>query len=483
MDAHRLENRVTGVRKAKSLQMDPEPLRKAADRLKSQVDAGRLPGVMTCAVKEGHVIHFEAHGFADLAGGVALSSQTLFRLYSQTKPILVVGFLILFERGAVSLDDPVEKYLPEFKGASVGPKRKPLLRPMLVRDLLAHTSGIGFGPGFGYEAENDYESTYLPLVAKVDAGEILSLAEWCEELAKIPLRFQPGKDWGYGYSSDVLGRLIEVLTKKRLDDFLKEEVLEPLGMVNTFFAVPAESSSKLAALYKREPWHGKATTVRFVTSDVGGSGIVEDLSRNVLARPEKDKSSVLATSTSVFLQGGPASKVIQGGGCICSVAGGLVSNLGDCSRFFQMVVNDGELDGVRLLQAESVQLLARDWLNDFTTEKRRRPLWVWNTPGIGFSPLGQIGVEFEGASRRTVGSQLHTVHWGGAGGSGYMLNWPHRLVVLTYSGVVFDTDTQKTMWRAAFGSLRRGGAKPVVPVPPVEEKDNATPAKKRRVSR
>ena len=92
---------------------------------------------------------FQAHGFADLAGGVALSSQTLFRLYSQTKPILVVGFLILFERGAVSLDDPVEKYLPEFKGASVGPKRKPLLRPMLVRDLLAHTSGIGFGPGFG----------------------------------------------------------------------------------------------------------------------------------------------------------------------------------------------------------------------------------------------------------------------------------------------------------------------------------------------
>lgn len=462
--------------------MDPQPLRAAAGRLKSQVDSGRLPGAMTCAVKEGHVIHFEAHGFSDLAGQVAMNSQTLFRLYSQTKPVLVVGFLILFERGEVLLDDPVENYLPEFKDAAVGPQRKPLSRPILVRDLLAHTSGIGFGPGFGYEAENDYESTYVGLVKKVDAGEIQSLAEWCEELAKIPLRFQPGKDWGYGYSSDVLGRLIEVLTKKRLDDFLKEEVLEPLGMANTFFAVPEEQAAKLAALYKREPWHGKAKTVRFVTSDVGGSGIMEDLSRNVLARPEVDKSSVHAMPTSVFLHGGPASKVIQGGGCICSVAGGLVSSFADCSRFFQMIVNNGELDGVRLLKAATVQLLGRDWLNEFTTEKRRRPLWVWNTPGIGFSPLGQIGVKFKGANRRTVGSQLHTVHWGGAGGSGYMLNWPHRLVVLTYSGVVFDTDTQKTMWRAAFGSLRRSGAKPVASVFQEESKDT-TPAKKRRVSR
>ena len=91
----------------------------------------------------------QAHGFADVAGQVAMSPQTLFRLYSQTKPILVIGFLILFERGAVLLDDPVGKYLPEFKNAAVGPQRKPLLRPMLVRDLLAHTSGIGFGPGFG----------------------------------------------------------------------------------------------------------------------------------------------------------------------------------------------------------------------------------------------------------------------------------------------------------------------------------------------
>eukprot|EP00439_Symbiodinium_sp_Y106_P086989 s121_g37.t2 len=472
-----MEDLQVGVRKAKSLQMDPQPLRAAALRLKSQVDSGRLPGVMACAVKEGTVIHFEAHGFSDLAGQVAMNSQTLFRLYSQTKPVLVIGFLILFERGEVLLDDPVEKYLPEFKDAAVGPQRKPLLRPILVRDLLAHTSGIGFGPGFGYEAENDYESTYVELVRK----------EWCEELAKIPLRFQPGKDWGYGYSSDVLGRLIEVLTKKRLDDFLREELLEPLGMASTFFAVPEEQAAKLAALYKREPWHGKAKTVRFVTSDVGGSGIMEDLSRNVLARPEVDKSSVHPMPTSVFLRGGPASKdgiserssdsacphgeVIQGGGCICSVAGGLVSNLADCSRFFQMIVNNGELDGVRLLKAATVQLLGRDWLNEFTTEKRRRPLWVWNTPGIGFSPLGQIGVKFKGANRRTVGSQLHTVHWGGAGGSGYMLNWPHRLVVLTYSGVVFDTDTQKKMWRAAFGSLRKGGARPVASAPQEESKD------------
>merc|ERR1719343_1408054 len=139
------------------------------------------------------------------------------------------------------------------------------------------------------------------------------------------------------------------------------------------------------------------------------------------------------------------------------------------------MVNNGIVDGIRLLKAETVQLLARDWLNDFTSEKRRQPLWVWGTPGIGFSPLGQIGVEHKDAThRRIVGSQLHTVHWGGAGGSGYMLNWPHGVVVLTYTGCTFDTATQKVMWRATFGALRRGKAKPLQQSGANAEKSRAT---------
>jgi len=250
-----------------------------------------------------------------------------------------------------------------------------------------------------------------------------------------------------------------------LDEFIDSEVLKPLGMTDTFFAVPVEKRARLAALYKREPWDGSGNNVKYVTLDAGGSGIAENTQRKVYGQ-NIDGSGPAAPSSSVFLQSGLSSKVIQGGGCVCSIAGGLVSCLKDYARFSQMLVNSGQVDGIRVLQAESVQLLCRDWLNDCTKQKRKKPLWVWGTPGIGFSPLGQMGVETPAgveANRRIVGSQLDTVHWGGAGGSGYMLNWPHQVVVLTYTGCAFDTATQKTMWRAAFGAIRRGGAKPVSP--------------------
>lgn len=469
--------------KARALGLDLDPLDAASLRLRAQVDMGRLPGFMSCVIKEGELVHFKAYGHADMSTAAPLSPDTLFRLYSQTKPIVVIAFLLLFERGLVKLEDPLYKYIPAFKQSVVGVKRQSLTRPILLRDLLAHTSGVGFGPGFGYEAENDYESSYVDLCQRVDNQEIQSLAKWCEEVAKIPLRFQPGKDWGYGYSSDILGRVIEVTSGQALDSFLQKEVLQKLGMTNTFFEVPNDRATDLACLYKREPWHGCSKSVRFITTDVGGSGVIEDLPKRVHHRPITDKSSLLALSSSVFLQGGPASKVLQGGGCVCSIAGGLVSSMRDYARFGQMLVNNGEVDGIQLLKPETVQMIRRDWLNDFSPEKRRQPLWVWNTPGIGFSPLGQIGVEHAGAKRNAVGSQLDTVHWGGAGGSGYMLNWPHRVVVLTYTGCVLDTATQKTMWRAAFGSLRRGRAKPAVERDADGSRGKLQAAKRRRLSR
>lgn len=380
-----------------------------------------------------------------------MSSDTLIRLYSQTKPILVTGFLQLMERGLVGLEDPIARYIPAFSSPVVGDKRKPASRQVTVRDLLAHTSGIGFGPGFGYDPENDYEQVYHDLVKRVDRGEVASLADWCNELAKLPLRFQPGTDWGYGYSSDVLGRIVEVVAGRPLDEYLQANVIIPLGMHDTFFEVPLEKASRLSALYKREPWDGSGSHPQLLVVDPAGS------TSSTSAPPRRQSSKVAGSTSSVFLAGS-ASKVIQGGGCVCSVAGGLVSTLRDYAQFGMMLLNRGELNGTRFLEESSVRLLERDWLNDLSLEKRRQPLWVWGTPGVGFSPLGQIGVEHRKAtSRRDVGAKLHTVHWGGAGGSGYMLNWPHRLMVLTYTGCVLDTDTQKTMWRAAFGALSRGG--------------------------
>uniref|UniRef100_A0A7S1AUZ2 Beta-lactamase-related domain-containing protein n=1 Tax=Noctiluca scintillans TaxID=2966 RepID=A0A7S1AUZ2_NOCSC len=471
-----------------ALGVDLAPIKNAVQRLKLQVDDRRLPGFLTCVIKQGQLVHFDAYGKADVCAGESMRSDTMFRLYSQTKPLTVVGFMRLLERGVVHLEDNVSKYIPNFGMVTVGDKRRsrPLSRAVTLRDLLAHTSGVGFGPGFGYAPEGDYEKTYVDLVRRVDSGEISSLAHWCDELAKLPLRFQPGKDWGYGYSSDILGRVVEVASGKPLDVFIHSEVTEPLGMKDTAFSVPTHKAHQLATLYAREPWDGRGKTVRFVTVDPGSSGLTADSKKRVLSGPS-DGNGLPSPSSSVFLSSS-ASKVIQGGGCVCSVAGGLVSTMGDYSKFCQMLLNRGEFEGVRLLRPETVDLLARDWLNDFSPEKRRHPLWVWGTPGIGFSPLGQIGVEHPKAtSRRVVGSQLHTVHWGGAGGSGYMLNWPHQVVVLTYTGCTYDTATQKLMWRATFGALRRGGAKPSRPLVPlysdVSSDCPTTPsAKRRRVS-
>eukprot|EP00971_Amphidinium_carterae_P172747 3424777-Amphidinium_carterae.1 len=336
------------------------PLQRAAKKLRQQVERRQLPGYLAIVIKDGKLVFSAQHGLADLCGGAKLTCNTLVRLYSQTKPITIVGFMLLWENGQVKLDDPVSKYIPEFKTVKVRSRRGTLSapsQPIRVHDLLAHTSGIGFGAGFGYEPENEYERTYSNLVQKVDDGQLKSIRQWCSGLTKLPLQFHPGKDWGYGYSSDVLGRIIEIVSNRPLDEYLRTEVLQPLGMHDTDFAVPKQKLHRLAALYKREPWDGQAQQVTFYTCDAGGSGRLCSGRRVVTdERLLKGRSS----SQSAFCEKGLASQLLQGGGCVGSVAGGLVSTLRDWSRFGQMLLNSGELHGVRLLQSSTVKLLARD---------------------------------------------------------------------------------------------------------------------------
>jgi len=433
--------------------LDTAPLDAGVGRLRAQVDSGKLPGFLSCVLLAGRCVHFHAYGLADICSDVPMKASTLFRLYSQTKPLTVVGFMQLWERGLVALEDPLSKYIPDFANAVVGDKSKALTRPVTLHDLMAHTSGVGFGPGFGYEVENDYEMWYVELVRAVDLGEIKSLAEWCNRLAKVPLRFQPGKDWGYGFSSDILGRVVEVVSGTPLDVFLKHEVIDPLGMHDTGFSLPAEKVPRLAALYKREPWNGAGKNVKFITLDAGGSGVIANGAKDVAgATARGEGGTYTAPPSSVFIAG-QAATVFQGGGCVCSVAGGLVSSLRDYARFGQMLLNGGELDGQQLLKPSSVDLLWRDWLNDYSPEKRKQPMWVWGKTGIGFSPLGQIGVKHPDAGRREPGAALETIHWGGAGGSGYMFNWPHKVQVLTYTGCAYDKETQSLMWKHTMTAL------------------------------
>lgn len=436
--------------------LDTAPLDAGVGRLRAQVDAGKYPGFLSCVLEAGRCVHFHAYGLADICSDVPMQANTIFRLYSQTKPLTVVGFMQLWERGLVALEDPLSKYIPGFANTVVGDKSKALSRPITLHDLLAHTSGVGFGPGMGYEVENDYEKNYVELVRGVDLGEIKSLAEWCNSLANVSLRFQPGKDWGYGFGCDILGRVVEVVTGKALDVFLKHEVIDPLGMHDTGFACPAEKAPRLAALYKREPWDGNGKSVKYITLDAGGNGVIANEAKKITgATAGGEGGTYTAPPSSVFI-GDKAATVFQGGGCVCSVAGGLVSSLRDYARFGQMLLNGGELDGHRFLKLSTVELLWRDWLNDFSPEKRKQPMWVWNKPGIGFSPFGQLGVKHpDVVGPRKPGAYLETIHWGGAGGSGYMFNWTHKVQVLTYTGCAYDTDCQQLMWKHTWAALAR----------------------------
>lgn len=421
--------------------MDLEPVRQHASRLRQSVDRGEYPGFIFCMAKAGKLLHAEAYGHADTQATVPMRWDTMFRLYSQTKPVTVIAFMRLWEEGLVGLDDKVSKYIPAFKRLVVGQRaRKPASRPMTVRDLLAHTSGVGFGPGFGYDVDRANQKKYIDLCGRVDRGEISSLEQWCSELAKVPLDFEPGAWWGYGYSSDILGRVAEVVSGKPLDRLCRELVLGPLGMHDTAFAVPATKAGRLASLYKFDP---KASGGPLLLCDAGGAGG--------------------ADAPSAFLAG-RQSPVLQGGGCVCSLAGGMVSSLGDYFRLGQMLLQEGTLDGVRVLQAETVKMLASDWLTREAGDRRAKD-WCWGRVGVGYCPLGQIGVPHPQAPpRHHPGSKVGTLHWGGAGGSFYILNWEHQLMVLGYTGVVYDQYAQNGMVRAAFGGLRRGGAKPLRPL-------------------
>ncbi|CAK0892917.1 unnamed protein product [Prorocentrum cordatum] len=431
-------------------------------RCYQNVDAGEYPGFIFCVAKAGKLLHAEAYGHADTRATVPMRWDTLFRLYSQTKPVTVIAFMRLWEEGLVGLNDKVSKYIPAFKRLVVGQKaRKPVSRAMTGCATSSRTPAAwASAPALGstWTARIRRRSPNIDLCARVDRGEISSLEQWCSELAKVPLDFEPGAWWGYGYSSDILGRVAEVASGKPLDRLCRELVLEPLGMHDTAFAVPAAKAGRLASLYKFDP--KAASGGPLLLCDAGGAGGAGAPSRGLLRVPMSESAWGLSTRPSAFLAG-RQSPVLQGGGCVCSMAGGMVSSLSDYFRLGQMLLQEGSLDGVRVLRAETVQMLASDWLTREAGDRRAKD-WCWGRVGVGYCPLGQIGVPHPHAPpRHHPGSKVGTLHWGGAGGSFYILNWDHQLMVLGYTGVVYDQYAQNGMVRAVFGGLRRGGARPL----------------------
>ena len=328
------------VAKPAEVGMDPAGLGKLDAAMHGLVDAGQLAGVVTMVSRKGKVVHFDAYGMQDLENQVPIAKDTIFRIYSMTKPIVGVALMTYYDEGRFTLDDPVSKFIPEFADLKVakedGPDGKPITEdadhPMTMRELMSHTAGLTYGLFSQSQVDTLYQK------AGIIVNPELTLKETIDKLAAIPLRQQPGSLWHYSVAVDVQGYVLEVLGGKPLDEVLKERVFEPLGMKDTDFWVKAEDADRFSRIYAPDT-DGK------LASEPNGP---------YLKKPN-------------FLSGG----------------GGLVSTAMDYMRFAQMLANGGELDGVRILKAETVELMHTDHLPKSVTGMG--PLYRGNRFGLDFS--------------------------------------------------------------------------------------------------
>jgi CubicO group peptidase (beta-lactamase class C family) len=331
----------------------PERLERVHRLLEGYVEEGKCAGAITLIARDGKIIEARTYGWRDAAGKLPMERDSLLRIYSLTKPVIAVLTLMLWEEGRFSLDDPVARYLPEFqdlKVAAGGTPESPQLepaRPITIRHLLTHTSGLSY----------DWNATPLakPFYQKVDLFNFPTTADFARAVVRLPLNHQPGDAFLYGHNFDVLGYLIETLTKQPLETVLRERLFVPLGMPDTFFTIPAEKRTRLAVVHRR---------------DAAGA-LVPEPADTVTARA-------------------------LGGNLYPNGSGGLISTADDYARFAQMLLNGGELDGVRLLAPKTVAFMASDHLKQ--TKIRTDFMGATGTYGFG------VGVWDAGSGSDSPGS-------------------------------------------------------------------------------
>jgi CubicO group peptidase (beta-lactamase class C family) len=325
--------------------LDGGRLRRLDDVFRSYVDDGRLPGWTLAVTRRGKVVHLTHHGLADIDSGRPVGDDTLWRIYSMTKPITSVAAMMLYEQGLFELTDPVSKFIPEFAeprvyvGGSAGaPGTRPAVEPIRVWHLLTHTAGLTYGFHHAHAVDEMYRARGYEF--GVPEGHDLAAA--CAGWAQFPLLFDPGTEGNYSVATDVLGRVVEVVSGLSLDRFFAERILGPLGMTDTAFSVSGADVERLATLYL-------ARDGRLARSVATG---------NAVTKPVR------------FFSGG----------------GGLVSTAADYHRFTQMLAGGGQLDGVRLLSPRTLAFMTRNHLpGGVDLETIGRPLFAEpQFRGIGF---------------------------------------------------------------------------------------------------
>jgi len=354
--------------------LSSEALDELSKVLQKHVDENHMAGVTALIARRGKIGYFKSFGKRDVDAGDPMQNDTIYRIYSMTKPITSVAVMMLFEEGRFGLDDPVSKYIPELGGLEVVVKTKdpdtgestystePSKRDMTVRDLLRHTSGLTYGR-YGIA---ELDAKYREKSAQRRDG---TLADMTAALGTMPLRYQPGTTWHYSVSTDVLGRFVEVISGTTFDKFLEERIFKPLRMKDSGFHVPQEDKDRLAGIYGRKA----DMTIQPLPAGRGRDYLVP-------------------------------SKYFSGGG-------GLVSTTEDYFRFCQMMLNGGELDGVRILKSETVDLMTRNHLGDVSMG--------WGLTSFGFG-LGYL-IYPDLGSPGTSPSE-GTYSWGGAASTSFWID-------------------------------------------------------------
>ena len=358
--------------------MDASRLARIDAHFRAYVDDGRLPGWTIAVTRRGQLVHRSNYGAADTADGREVVDDTVFRIYSMSKPITSVAAMMLYEEGAFELNDPLDAYLPEFAatrvwkgGSSLEPETEAITEPLRVWHLMTHTSGLTYG----FQRSHPTDALYRDAGYDLGAPKGVTLAEAVATWASLPLRFQPGSAWCYSVSTDVLGRLVEVLSGQSLDVFIAERILAPLGMSDTAFGLAEDQRGRLAALHVPDP--ATKLAMRF------------------------DELGPVSRSVPSFLSGG----------------GGLVSTTDDYLRFCDFLLRRGERDGVRLLSPRTLDFMTRNHLPGNTDlQGFARSMFAETAfAGVGFG-LG-FSTVIDPAAQKVLGSP-GTYAWGGAASAG-----------------------------------------------------------------
>ena len=381
------------------LGFDPTRLERIDTHFQRYIDDHRLTGWQIAVSRAGQLVHHSTSGHRDREANLEWTDDTIVRMFSMTKPITSVAAMMLYEEGAFELKDPVSKFIPSFadsrvyrSGSAYKPVTEPLTEPIRIWHLLTHTSGLTYG----FHHQHVTDAIYRMAGYEWGQPKGYDLAACCDSWAGLPLAFQPGTEWNYGVSTDVLGRVVEVISGMSLDEFFEQRIFAPLGMTETGFFVPPDQADRVARLYGPNPANGEA-----VPSPLDHT----------------------TTESPTYLSGG----------------GGLWGTAADYLRFCHFLLGRGELDGVRLLGSRTVDYMTRNHLpGNADLEAFGRPLFAETSfDGVGFG-LG-FSVQLDPAAYRVLSSATEYA-WGGAASTAFFCD-PHEDIAVVFLTQLLPSST------------------------------------------